>query len=83
MNNKIIEKEMLEKVKEAEKNNITPVIVYSDEDKCNETATHFYEPHFKMDFNLDLHSGNSGACSFSIAASRSDWLLIIARMRIK
>lgn len=58
--------EMAHALKEAEKNNITPVIVYSDEDKCNETATHFYEPHFKMDFNLDLLLTNNYVCHFTI-----------------
>lgn len=38
--------------------------VYSDEDKCDGDAEHFYEPHFKPDFNMDLLLSNNYICHF-------------------
>lgn len=38
--------------------------VYSDEDKCDSSAVHFYEPHLKPDFNLDLLLSNNYICHF-------------------
>jgi glycosyltransferase involved in cell wall biosynthesis len=38
--------------------------VYSDEDKCDSRMEHFYEPHFKPDFNLDLLLSNNYICHF-------------------
>ncbi len=31
-----------------------PILVYSDEDKCDSSGARFYDPHLKLDFNLDL-----------------------------
>ena len=42
-----------------------PVLIYSDEDKCDGEGTRFYEPHFKLDFNLDLLLSNNYICHFS------------------
>ena len=42
-----------------------PVLVYSDEDKCNSDATVFYEPHFKYDFNFDMFLTNNYVCHLS------------------
>ena len=39
-------------------------ILYSDEDKCDETGSRYYEPHRKMDFNLDLLLSNNYICHF-------------------
>lgn len=39
-----------------------PRMLYSDEDKCNENASRFYEPNFKPDFNLDLLMTNNYIC---------------------
>lgn len=38
--------------------------VYSDEDKCDGTLSHFYELHRKPDFNLDLLLSNNYICHF-------------------
>ncbi|MFI3213814.1 MAG: glycosyltransferase [Eubacteriales bacterium] len=38
--------------------------VYSDEDKSNSEGERFYEPHFKLDFNLDLLTTNNYICHF-------------------
>ena len=42
-----------------------PVLIYSDEDKCDGDGKRFYEPHFKLDFNLDLLLSNNYICHFS------------------
>ena len=39
-------------------------MIYSDEDKCNENTTQFFDPHLKMDFNLDLLLSNNYICHF-------------------
>lgn len=41
-----------------------PLLVYSDEDKCDSEGQRFYEPHFKLDFNLDLILTNNYICHF-------------------
>ncbi len=37
---------------------------YSDEDKTDEYAAHYFYPHFKSDFNLDLLHANNYMCHF-------------------
>ncbi len=41
-----------------------PILAYSDEDKCDMSGEHFYDPHFKLDFNLDLLLTNNYICHF-------------------
>ena len=41
-------------------------LLYSDEDKCDEQGTIFYDPHFKTDFNLDLFLTNNYICHFCV-----------------
>ena len=41
-------------------------MLYSDEDKCDMEMKHFYEPHFKEDFNLDLILSNNYICHFLV-----------------
>ena len=41
-------------------------LLYSDEDKCDTTGTRFYEPHYKLDFNLDLFLSNNYICHFTV-----------------
>lgn len=43
-----------------------PILVYSDEDKCDSSGTRFYDPHFKLDFNLDLLLTNNYICHFTV-----------------
>ncbi len=43
-----------------------PMLVYSDEDKCDSEGQKFYEPHFKQDFNLDLILTNNYICHFLV-----------------
>lgn len=41
-----------------------PLVIYSDEDKCDSMGKAFYDPHFKLDFNLDLFLTNNYVCHF-------------------
>lgn len=43
-----------------------PAFLYSDEDKCNQDRTSYYEPHFKTDFNFDLLLSNNYICHFLV-----------------
>ena len=55
-----------------------PDVAYSDEDKCDELGKHFYDPHFKLDFNLDLLLTNNYVCHFMVV--RAD---ILKKMQIR
>lgn len=55
-----------------------PILAYSDEDKCDESGKHFYDPHFKLDFNLDLILTNNYICHFMVV--RSD---ILKKLQIR
>lgn len=54
--------EMASELEKADKKGIQKLLLYSDEDKCNETATEFYEVHRKEKFNLDLILSNNYFC---------------------
>ena len=56
--------EMALAIRNREKEGITPVFLYSDEDKCGGTGETFYEPNRKPDFNLDLLFSNNYICHF-------------------
>ena len=43
-----------------------PLLLYSDEDKCNGDGSITFEPHYKMDFNLDLLLSNNYICHFLV-----------------
>lgn len=43
-----------------------PLLLYSDEDKCNQDRTVYFEPHYKTDFNLDLLLSNNYICHFMV-----------------
>lgn len=38
--------------------------LYTDEDKCDETGTVFFEPHYKKNFNYDFFLSNNYICHF-------------------
>lgn len=42
------------------------LLLYSDEDKCDETGANYYEIHKKEDFNLDLLLSNNYVCHFVV-----------------
>jgi len=48
------------------------VMMYSDEDKTDESNARFYELHKKSDFNLDLFLSNNFICHFTVI--RADYL---------
>ena len=41
-------------------------VLYSDEDKVSFDLTHYFEPHFKPDFNPDLLRSNNYICHFLV-----------------
>ncbi len=43
---------------------IKPIFLYSDEDKCDDTASTFFEPNFKPDFDKELLLSNNYICHF-------------------
>ena len=45
---------------------LVPMLLYSDEDKCNQDRSAYYEPHFKTDFNFDLLLSNNYICHFLV-----------------
>lgn len=56
--------EVVKKLHEAKQQGHEPIMIYTDEDKCDEHALHFFDPHIKMDFNLDLILTNNYICHF-------------------
>lgn len=55
-----------------------PILAYSDEDKCDSAGQNFYDPHFKLDFNLDLFLTNNYVCHFMVVQAE-----IMRRLRIR
>lgn len=58
--------EMAVAIKEGKEKGRDYGFLYSDEDKCDETGKHFYDPHIKTDFNLDLFLTNNYICHFCV-----------------
>ena len=58
--------EMAFAIKKGKEENREYGFLYSDEDKCDESGSHFYDPHFKKDFNLDLFLTNNYICHFCV-----------------
>ncbi len=42
-----------------------PVLLYTDEDKCDGEAKKFYDPHYKLDYDPDLLLTNNYICHFT------------------
>ena len=53
-------------IKEGKENGKDYGFLYSDEDKCDEKGSHFYDPHIKTDFNLDMFLTNNYICHFCV-----------------
>lgn len=51
-------------IAEAGKKGVDLRLVYSDEDKCDESGIYYFEPHKKMDFNMELFLTNNYICHF-------------------
>ncbi len=55
---------MAHALREKRKQGISPLFLYSDEDKCSQDGKTFFSPHRKPDFNLDLLFSNNYVCHF-------------------
>ncbi len=58
--------EMARAIEKGKKEGKEPWLLYSDEDKCDSSGTNFFEPHRKLDFNLDLLLSNNYICHFLV-----------------
>ena len=56
--------QMAKTILASKQQNISPVMIYSDEDKCDAEGKNFFDPHYKTDFNLDLIMTNNYVCHF-------------------
>lgn len=56
--------EMVTRIEERKKMGSRLQLLYSDEDKCDQSAVSFFEPHYKSDFNADLLFSNNYICHF-------------------
>jgi glycosyltransferase involved in cell wall biosynthesis len=70
--------EMAHAVKNGTNTGKKPIFVYSDEDKCDSAGKRFYDPHFKLDFNLDLLLTNNYVCHFMIIETE-----VIKKLKIR
>lgn len=57
--------EMAKAIEAANEQGTELLMLYSDEDKCDGEAKHFYEPHFKKDFDKELLLTNNYICHFT------------------
>lgn len=64
--------EVVKAIETAKKEEKEPLMIYSDEDKCDEAGLTFYDPHIKLDFNFDLLLTNNYICHFLVV--RTDML---------
>lgn len=55
---------MAERVRQGRQEGCPPALLYSDEDKYDEAAQTFVNPHIKREFNLDLILSNNYICHF-------------------
>lgn len=58
--------EMAACIEEANNRDMELQLLYSDEDKCDENETSYYELHRKEEFNLDLILSNNYICHFMV-----------------
>ena len=62
----VLELHALYEMRKAIENNPKADVLYSDEDKVSFDLTHYFEPHFKPDFNPDLLRSNNYICHFLV-----------------
>ena len=53
-------------ITECKRQGISPLMIYSDEDKCNGDASKFFSRHYKQKLNLDLLLSNNYICHFTV-----------------
>lgn len=58
--------EMALAIEQAKEAGVILQLLYSDEDKCDESGQYYYEPHKKEKFNLDLILSNNYICHFTV-----------------
>lgn len=58
--------EMASAIEREKRRGAPPLVLYSDEDKCDGQAVRFYEPHFKPDFDPELLLSNNYICHFML-----------------
>lgn len=57
---------MAQAIEQEKKKEAAPLVLYSDEDKCDGDGTVFYEPHRKTDFDPELLLTNNYICHFLV-----------------
>lgn len=58
--------EMVSAILQNEQAGKRPLLLYSDEDKCNSDRSVYFDPHYKTDFNRDLLLSNNYICHFLV-----------------
>lgn len=58
--------EMAEAIRRGREQGESPLLLYSDEDKCNGQGNVYYEPNYKEKFNYDLILSNNYICHFMV-----------------
>lgn len=58
--------EMAQAIDKAQKAGEEAIMLYSDEDKMDESGSRYYEPHYKVKFNYDLILSNNYICHFLV-----------------
>lgn len=53
-------------IERARRNGTSLKLIYTDEDKCSDDKSRYYEPNFKEKFNLDLLLTNNYICHFMV-----------------
>jgi len=71
--------EMAVRIEQERQKGIELRILYSDEDKCNEDGTEFYDPNFKEKFNQDLLLSNNYICHFMVMERKLIQKLLLRR----
>lgn len=61
--------EMAKRIVTKRKQGISLKLLYSDEDKCSQDRTCYFEPHYKEDFNFELLLSNNYICHFMVIES--------------
>lgn len=69
---------MVKAVREGEEKGEVPALIYSDEDKFDNSRRNYISPHRKMGFNLDLILSNNYICHFT--AVRAD---LMRKLRLR
>lgn len=62
--------EMVKAVNTLAERGVHAGLLYSDEDKCDESGQHFYEPNIKSNFNFDFLLSNNYICHFLLMEAR-------------